>query len=565
MNCQDPPFSLSLRALKLSSRLVLLAATLLGLALAATFVIHRTEQIEQAVLVESGETALGQNLEHAVQLTSEGMRTFVEDYSWWDEMVEFVSDPDPTWAEVNFEDALEFWQVAGLWVFDPSAELVYAHSDLGPAGLAFPLDQTALWETCQADPFPHFFRSTPEGMLELRGAPIQPGEDAERTSEPKGWFLVARRWDERLFQKLVPADTGVMLQIVPPTADGETASDPTHLEARLPLRDESERLVAHLQARLDKNEILHWKNSGLDETTVMLVYALGSIVLLLGCLELWVFRPIREIDRALRSGTPTPILGLSRAGDEFGEISRLIIDSFTQADRLRSETQQRRDTESALRESEEALRRTLQDWSQLGLNLHDSTIQTLYASGMSLIAVENRNPDLPAETRSAIREVRRNLQTTIDELRSFIGQTETTLSDNSLSDSITTMLAFLRNTSQVQIQADIDEVPNDLLDPEQKIHLLQILRESVTNALRHAQAQTITVHLHVRPGLVRLRVEDDGIGLPRAAPESSSRGLHNIHRRAELAAAELKIKSRPGGGTRIDLDFRPHDRPANAR
>jgi signal transduction histidine kinase len=287
----------------------------------------------------------------------------------------------------------------------------------------------------------------------------------------------------------------------------------------------------------------------------MLAFAFGSIALILGWLGIWVVRPVRSIDQALRTHSAAPIETLSKSSSEFGEIARLIIDFFAQATDLRAETRHRQETESALRESEETLRQMLKDRTRLGLDLHDSTIQTLYASGMSLVAVENRNPQLPEESKQSIRDVRRNLQETIDELRRFIGQAETTILANSVSESIQLMITFLRNTSQVHIESEIEEIPNDRLDPKQGMHLLQVVRESVTNALRHAQAQVISVQVQVRPGLVRLRVEDDGIGLPQHTPEAPSHGMLNMHQRAELADAELEIKSRPGGGTRIDLSF----------
>ena len=518
-----------------------------------TFFTHQTERAEREVLVESAEAALDKSVRQLADLAGNGMRKFVEDYSWWNEMVDFVADPDPIWAEDNLEDSLEFWEVSGLWVFDPSAKLVYQLTQGGTDGMQFPLTQKELWEACQANSFPHFFRSTPLGFVEFRGAPIQPGSDDDRDSLAKGWFLVGRAWDERLFNKIAPAGTQVSLQILPIAPQRSDDS----IKTSLPLVNEFGNVIAYFEVTRDRDDILRWQESGIDETLIALIFAIGSVTLLLVLLGIWIVRPVRAIDRSLREISSAPLKDLAKSPGEFGEIARLITASFEHATQLRSETEQRRETETALRQSEETLQQTLSDRAQLGLNLHDHTIQTLYASGMSLVALENRSPELPPEARTTIQQVRQNLQNTIDQLRSYIGETETTISSNSVSESVITMISFLRNTSQVQIEAEIDDLPNDLLRAEQNIHLLQILREAVTNALRHAQAKSIKVFLQVMPGSVRLRVEDDGIGLPQKTPEAASQGLLNIHKRAELAAARLEIKTRPGGGTRIDLGFNP--------
>lgn len=541
--------------MQLSSRLILLVAALFAAAAISIYVIHAAERAEQAVLTATAEAELERSVRHWVDLTGTSMKSFVEDYSWWDDLVEFVRNPDPDWAEENFEGVLELWNLSALWVFDPAAAQVHHRANDIPGKIEFPVEREALWEICQTTPFPHFFRRTSRGVLEIRGAPIQPGDDDERTSRARGWLMVGRLWNEDFLTRLAPADDRLHLQVTNGPIPDETNRTKPVVHAHLPLMDENDRIVAVLVTQRDHHGLAGWREAGWDETTLMMVFAVGSIGLITAWLGFWVVRPVRAIDQALRTHSAAPIERLSKTPDEFGEIARLIIDSFAQAANLRSETEQREETEIALRESEETLRQMLEDRTRLGLDLHDSTIQTLYASGMSLVAVENHNPDMPEQSKQIIRDVRRHLQATIDELRRFIGQSETTILANSVSESIQLMLTFLRNTSQVQIETEIDEIPNDRLQPKQGMHLLQVLRESVTNALRHARASVITVQVQVRPGLVRLRVEDDGVGLPPHSPEAPSQGMLNMHQRAELAEADLEIKSRPDGGTRIDLSF----------
>lgn len=93
-------------------------------------------------------------------------------------------------------------------------------------------------------------------------------------------------------------------------------------------------------------------------------------------------------------------------------------------------------------------------------------------------------------------------------------------------------------------------------DPEAAQHLFRIAQEAVRNAVRHARARQITISLSQHAGLLRLRVRDDGIGLPRRC-SSQGMGLAIMQHRADLIGATLRIRRAPTGGTIVSCDWRP--------
>jgi signal transduction histidine kinase len=197
----------------------------------------------------------------------------------------------------------------------------------------------------------------------------------------------------------------------------------------------------------------------------------------------------------------------------------------------------------------------MQERTQLGTDLHDSTIQTLYAAGLNLSAVEQAIKTNHPDQAEQLKELRRNLQISVDDLRWFIHNLETEVSPHSFHESIDSMLSLLRNTNQCQITSRIDKGVADPLSVEQRINLLQILREAVSNALRHSQAQRIQVSLQRQANLIKLRVEDDGVGMPSDPQNSTSLGISNMRYRARQANALLTIKSTVGSGTCVSLTF----------
>jgi signal transduction histidine kinase len=79
------------------------------------------------------------------------------------------------------------------------------------------------------------------------------------------------------------------------------------------------------------------------------------------------------------------------------------------------------------------------------------------------------------------------------------------------------------------------------------IHLYRIAQEAINNATRHGKALHIVISLEARGDRMTLRVEDDGLGIPRSG--SGGMGLAVMRYRARLSGGELEIKSPPGGGT----------------
>src|SRR3546814_14814090 len=82
--------------------------------------------------------------------------------------------------------------------------------------------------------------------------------------------------------------------------------------------------------------------------------------------------------------------------------------------------------------------------------------------------------------------------------------------------------------------------------------LFRILQESLTNVMRHAQAQTVSVQLLLEGNMLCLRVSDDGCGFPVVARGAgSSFGLVGMRERVQMLGGQLIIDSQPGQGTTI--------------
>lgn len=117
---------------------------------------------------------------------------------------------------------------------------------------------------------------------------------------------------------------------------------------------------------------------------------------------------------------------------------------------------------------------------------------------------------------------------------------------------------FIKNIRR-RHQLDVDFQHDDRigrLPPEIETAAYRIVQESVSNAIKHAQATRVTVGLHIA-GDLWLRIDDDGVGFDMAARADTGApiglGLVSMRERATQAGGTFTIDSTPGGGTHITV------------
>jgi signal transduction histidine kinase len=96
-----------------------------------------------------------------------------------------------------------------------------------------------------------------------------------------------------------------------------------------------------------------------------------------------------------------------------------------------------------------------------------------------------------------------------------------------------------------------------VLSSDQRRHLLAILKEALSNAVRHGRPRRLTMTLFIRSDVVEVEIVDDGHGFAPDAADSpepmTGHGLRNMRRRAGELGGSLDVDSGPGAGTRVKL------------
>ena len=99
-----------------------------------------------------------------------------------------------------------------------------------------------------------------------------------------------------------------------------------------------------------------------------------------------------------------------------------------------------------------------------------------------------------------------------------------------------------------------DDIAERRLDAAQHLHLFRIVREAISNVIRHAQAQALSVRLAVVAQILRIEIKDDGVGMPEDK-QSDGRGKSNMRKRADELAGHITWRDGTLGGTRVLLSL----------
>lgn len=214
------------------------------------------------------------------------------------------------------------------------------------------------------------------------------------------------------------------------------------------------------------------------------------------------------------------------------------------------------DLRVALKATEQRLGALLQDRDRIGRDLHDCVLQSLYAIGLALESSRRTSPGAPPEARRSADHALDQLNALIHQIRCMIRGLETgTVQEFDLASELKTLTATYEQIARLAITLDIQQDAIDLLTREEEQEILNIVREALSNCVRHADATRATVSIRLRGTRVRVSVTDDGIGFVADGGQPQGYGLANMEARTRKLGGTFRVHSKLGRGTQVTADF----------
>ena len=195
----------------------------------------------------------------------------------------------------------------------------------------------------------------------------------------------------------------------------------------------------------------------------------------------------------------------------------------------------------------------LAERERIGRDLHDGTLQKIYAVGLLLNSIKGELVQKQA-TKASERVLQsiQLLDEAVTDIRKYIGELRPQPDGRSLAIALQELAGASHLGTMLDVRLNLDLPENRPLSPWQVRHLLAIAGEALNNVVRHAEATVVDISASSDERRLSLCIEDNGCGLP--SDYVLGYGLRNMHDRAHLLGGAIHIQSGTRQGTRVLIE-----------
>ena len=195
---------------------------------------------------------------------------------------------------------------------------------------------------------------------------------------------------------------------------------------------------------------------------------------------------------------------------------------------------------------------------RLGRDLHDGLGQQLTGLGLMARSLAKRLAGAATREREMAEQLATGLEQALTQVRSLSrGLIPVETDARGLVSALEELAARVSEQSGVRIDLQ-HENPILISDNETATHVYRIVQEAINNAVKHAQADTITLILEADENEAVIEVRDNGQGLPGDLHQRTGLGLRTMFHRCQLFGGSLDIYTHDEGGTRVRCCFPLH-------
>ncbi len=296
-------------------------------------------------------------LEKATNVLGKSLFNYVYDYTYWDEMVEFVENPSEKWAFENIDQTLETFNAQVAWIFNKDFKLVHSVSNLNDESINnLFLDKNELDELFQQNYFHHFFIKIESGLMEIRTAPIQKGNDYERISTPHGYFIAGRIWNNSYLTELsLLTQSKIDLVYNDSVSSNKVLDTSKGIICYQQLKDINNKNVGTIVAVTIPFGIEESEKIFKTQTLFAIVFAIFLTTIIFYFFIKYVISPLRLITESLNTQNMSVLDKLTNKTNEFGVLAKLIKEFNSQKQELLTEISERQKAEEFLNQNQELL------------------------------------------------------------------------------------------------------------------------------------------------------------------------------------------------------------------
>ncbi|MEQ5111579.1 nitrate/nitrite two-component system sensor histidine kinase NarX [Providencia vermicola] len=192
--------------------------------------------------------------------------------------------------------------------------------------------------------------------------------------------------------------------------------------------------------------------------------------------------------------------------------------------------------------------------SAIARELHDSIAQSLSCLKMQISYLQMQPESLPNKQQDLLNEMRNEINSAYSQLRELLTTFRLKLTEPGLLPSLESTINEFSQRVGFEINLNY-QLPAKSISPHQAIHIIQIIREALSNILKHANANWSQVSLFENADVITVTIEDNGDGIQPQPTKNNHYGLIIMRERALSLNGEYQIAPRVQGGTTVSVTF----------
>lgn len=197
----------------------------------------------------------------------------------------------------------------------------------------------------------------------------------------------------------------------------------------------------------------------------------------------------------------------------------------------------------------------MEERATIARELHDSIAQSLsYLKIQTTLLNRSLAKENTAQAIGTAKEIDIQLSATYTQLRELLSTFRLTIGKANLGEALQELIKPLEEQTNAEIVLD-NKITSLSLRANQQVHVIQLIREAVLNAIKHAEATRIHILCHQHDRIIDINIVDNGKGFETSVEKINHYGLTIMSERADRLNGDLKVISKPGEGCTVQLLF----------
>ncbi|PWI33212.1 nitrate/nitrite two-component system sensor histidine kinase NarQ [Vibrio albus] len=197
----------------------------------------------------------------------------------------------------------------------------------------------------------------------------------------------------------------------------------------------------------------------------------------------------------------------------------------------------------------------MEERATIARELHDSIAQSLsYLKIQTTLLNRSLAKENLEQASITAKDIEQQLSDTYTQLRELLSTFRLTVGNASFGEALKELLDPLTEQTNAELILD-NQLASVSLRANHQVHVLQIIREAVLNAIKHAKANRITINCLQQNSLASVTITDNGVGFCTDVEKTDHYGLGIMTERADRLEGQLKVNSIEGGGCQVQLLF----------